>query len=128
MFGDTRKPLYSKLEEYGAAKDRAALLDPLEFVTKTLPPVIKELKNGDSDAKAEDTSPKQEEEISDSDEEQAYDEPEAKQDADDTYRDKLEGSTVFELRRMLTTRKLPTIGRKAALIERLVEHRMKQSS
>jgi len=120
--------LYSKLSSFGPAKDRDALPDPLSFVTQVVAQAIRSSKDSspasspsDStlppDSKGRSMLALQEVVINES--EVVTEPPFA------TDRQRLEAQyracTVFELRRMLAKRKLPTAGRKVALVDRMCD-------
>jgi len=124
--------LFSKLTAFGPAKDREALPDPLSFVTRVVAQAIRSSK--DSSPVSSPSTPSssalvpscksmlalQEVVINEAEAVTAGDGP-----LFPTDRQRLEAQyracTVFELRRMLAKRKLPTAGRKVALVDRMCD-------
>lgn len=114
-----KKLLYSKLDSYGPAKDRAALPDPVTFIIST---VSKEFKDT-SDESTPDSSENERIEQNEKDADTSIDEETEHSTGDEDYKKKLEKETVVSLKKMLTKKKLSTVGRKADLIERLCSHK-----
>lgn len=118
--------LFSKLTSFGPAKAREALPDPLVFVTQVVAQAIRSSKDSSPVSSPSDSAPiscrsmlaLQEVVINEA--EAVTGEP-----LFPTDRQRLEAQyracTVFELRRMLAKRKLPTAGRKVALVDRMCD-------
>jgi len=118
--------LFSKLTNFGPAKNRDALPDPLSFVTQVVAQAIRSSKDSSPVSSPSETvllpskSMLALQEVVINEAEAVTTEP-----LFATDRQRLEAQyracTVFELRRMLAKRKLPTAGRKVALVDRMCD-------
>ena len=105
--------LYSKLASFGPAKDRAALPEPLAFVVEVVAPAVRSVKSGAA------SSPPSLEVTKAAKVNQSKATEESQEEVSSSAQTNYNSFTVFELRRILSQRKLATSGRKAELVQRL---------